>query len=400
MRRFLLTAAALCLIVPTALVDTASAGDSITLNPTRDNTLYEFGGGQTSNSKGKWIFAGTGFITFPEKLKRAIFYFDVASAVPPGATITSARLELKNTKTRDSAPRNFFLHRITTDWTEGNSVATGNEGIAIAATDLDATWTHTSYRDVTWTNPGGDFEATESAQAAVSHVLNSIGTFTSAQMATDVQSWIDTPETNFGWLIKGEELDGDGWATRRWASVDNPTANDRPKLILEFTSATDLTCRLSRVNAGAGTPTDVLTVNGSIGDANREVIVGLNESIAVDMIASPAGPEPGPFVTYLWFGEPSPSTVTPLPKNLGNICFPLLVTGGNPQPTKTWNNIGRQNKLGVPDFPSTPAPSSLVNAPGGWPSAATATLQGIILDDGSAADAPASVTNAVILKIQ
>ena len=100
---------------------------------------------------------------------------------------------------------------------------------------------------------------------------------------------------------------------------------------------------------------------------------------------------------YLHVGAPTPSSVMPMPRGLGLACFSNPITGGSA--TKIWNNIGRRNRIGHPDFPSNPAPSTPLNVPGGTNQPVTATFQAIILDDGSSANAPASLTNAVILQV-
>jgi hypothetical protein len=130
------------------------------------------------------------------------------------------------------------------------------------------------------------------------------------------------------------------------------------------------------------------------------VVIPVSSPIQVDLEASPSGPSPGNFVMYAWASVPNGATLTPLPAGLGDICHPIFFTGGSPAPLKTWNNLGRPGKLGTPDFPSEPAPTTLVNTMAGWPVPVTVTLQGILLDVGSAADVKASVTNAVVVDIQ
>lgn len=378
----------------------SAVADTVTLNPSADNTLYEFGFGELSNSAGDYLFAGSAFQTNPTaKLKRTIMRFDIASAIPTGSTINAVTLQMAVNKTRDTSPKEFFLHRVTQDWGNGTSHAPLNEGGGGTSTTNDATWRHTFYRDLLWTNIGGDFDATVSASTMVGQV-GARPQWSSAQMVADVQGWVDDSTTSFGWILKGVEDPGDFWTTRRFASTDNSNANDRPKLTIDFTAPTEALCRLGGVDLGnSAVPVPVLSVNGSVGNGSREVAIAVNSPISVDMADAPMSAG-GNFVLYIWIGEPDSTTVTALPKNLGSMCMPLMLTGGSPQPFKTWNNIGRTNKLGVPDFPSSPAPSNVLNVPPGTPNAATATMQGIILDNGSAADGPASITNAIILKIE
>jgi len=150
---------------------------------------------------------------------------------------------------------------------------------------------------------------------------------------------------------------------------------------------------------GSSTPANVLAINGGAGDVNHVVTADLGESIAVSMSVAPSGPNPATFALYVWLGEPSGETVTPHPRNLGDMCFPTPLTGGVPQPRKIWNNIGKFPKLGYPDFPSDLAPCVVFVKPQGIPSDLAVTFQGLLLDNGSAADVPASVTNGVILRV-
>ncbi len=145
---------------------------------------------------------------------------------------------------------------------------------------------------------------------------------------------------------------------------------------------------------------DVLRANGSAGDrATREVRLAAGESIRIDMLAPPAGPATAPFALYAWTGESTPGTIVEQPFGLGWTAFATPLQGGKPD--ATWNNLGRFGNLGAPTLPSTPAPSVVVNLGGGLPLGTTVTLQGYIADDGSAVTrGPASVTNAIVLRVE
>ena len=384
---------------------TAVAQTRIELKPDRDNTLIERPDGIFSNALGRAVFVGKANASNPHPIKRIVMRFDIEGTIPPGATIQSVSLGLRVMKINftETKERSIFLHRLLDDWGEGTSLAIGRDGGGAVSTEGDATWLHRFYPDVFWENPGGDFVPTSSATTILGDSRLEFYVFEStAAMVADVQSWVDDPASNFGWLMLGEgEENTDRHTARRIASRHALNEAERPTLTIEFTAPTSQTCRAGTVDlAGAGTPQNVLTINGSAGNGARVVPVPVDGAISVDIVASGSGPSPGPFVLYVWPGEPTDSTVTPLPKNLGDICFPMPVTGGDPQPLKVWNNIGRQSKLGTPDFPSSAAPSNIITVPSGSNSPVIATLQGILLDDGSAADAPASITNAVVLQVE
>jgi hypothetical protein len=95
------------------------------------------------------------------------------------------------------------LHKLLADWGEGTSHAPGGEGDGAPATPNDATWRHRFFDSVFWTTQGADFSANVSASQSVG--VTGQYTWTSTQMVADVQSWLDNPASNFGWLVLGDE---------------------------------------------------------------------------------------------------------------------------------------------------------------------------------------------------
>ena len=155
--------------------------------------------------------------------------FDVASAIPAGSTITSAQLILQVTQSM-SGTQTMTVHRLQADWGEGTSNALGNEGVGAAATSGDATFLFRFFNTQMWTTPGGDFVA----QASASQQFN-LGTATwgsTPQLVADVQGWLDAPQTNFGWLVRGDETDT--MTTKRFASRENATVSSHPQLVIGF----------------------------------------------------------------------------------------------------------------------------------------------------------------------
>jgi len=380
----------------------ASAGiarsEEIVLLPEKDGTLVQHPGGFLSNAKGNSFYVGRAFSTRPndQRLRRGLIRFDIAGAIPPGATITSAQLDLYMQKRRSSksGDRDISLHRLLNDWGEGTSSSAGGGGDSTS--EDDASWIHTFNPDGRWDTPGGDFDAAPVATIPV----GGIGPYTfptSPAMVSAVQAWLDDDANNFGWIVIGEESEDIDRSTRRFSSRENRFADRWPRLRIEFDAPDEALCRLSRVNLANELREDVLTVNGSAGGGEHRVTVMTGETISIDMAASSAGPDPAPFVLYLVLGEPDASDLRPMPKNLGNFCFDMPLFGAEVR--AIWNNVGRVNKLGEPDFPSDPAPSNVIMVPGGSDVAATATMQAILLDDGSSADVPGSLTNAIVLDI-
>ena len=179
----------------------ASAG-TVNINPSKDNTLYEYDpvDGDKSNALGFHFFAGE---TGMNELRRGVLAFDIAGIIPPGSTITAVSLSLNMSRTPTNTAYVMELHKLLADWGEGTSMAPGEEGDGAPATPNDATWRHRFFDTIFWNTQGGDFSTTVSA----SQMVGALGQYTwsSAQMVVDVQGWLDNPATNFGWLMLGDE---------------------------------------------------------------------------------------------------------------------------------------------------------------------------------------------------
>ncbi|MBP9146443.1 MAG: DNRLRE domain-containing protein [Thermoanaerobaculia bacterium] len=205
----------------------AAFGATVVLEPVRDNTLYEHPTGALSNGAGDSLYCGT---TSGNWRRRALLAFDVAGNVPAGAQIASARLQLRMTRTI-AGPFAVELRRLTADWGEGTSDAEGSEGDGAAATLGDATWIHSFWATTTWATVGGDFAATPSATQTV----DDIATYTwgpTAEMASDVQDWLESPAANFGWVLLGYESDFP--TAKRFNSRENNDTPNRPKLEIVY----------------------------------------------------------------------------------------------------------------------------------------------------------------------
>ncbi len=210
----------------------ATLGNMITPNPTKDNTLYESTTGSLSNGAGQHFHAGRTGPKGGAGIRRALLAFDIAGNIPAGSTITNVTLTLNLSRTNDGAgPRTVSLHRALADWGEGTSDAKRGESAGTTPTAGDATWIHTFFNTDFWANPGGDFLAFPSA----SIVVDQIGFYTwssTTGMVTDVQSWLDTPGSNFGWILIGDE--STATTLKRFDSRQNLIAANRPTLTVTF----------------------------------------------------------------------------------------------------------------------------------------------------------------------
>lgn len=179
--------------------------DSIKVTPTKDNSIFSEGN-NLSDGAGLFIYAGRTNNSAAVQVRRALMKFDVSS-VPSNAQIQSVKLTLTTLKSagNSTTPHNFTLHKSLSNWGEGTSSGLGNGS---PATTNDATWQNTFYPSLNWTTNGGDFVNTASATAV--GIFNELTEWSSSkngngQMLNDVNSWIANPNTNHGWLIKGEE---------------------------------------------------------------------------------------------------------------------------------------------------------------------------------------------------
>lgn len=192
---------------PTGTPTLAPSAESVEIAAVKDSTLYEHPDGALSNGSGEYLFAGA---TNGPKLRRTLIAFDVAAAVPQGATITAVRLTLVLSKGSTSDAEPISLHRALAGWGEGPSDAPGNEGGGAESVAGDATWLHRVFDGERWQNEGGDFAAEASASVMVAGIDLAAGfglyTWGSTEaLVADVQAWLDDPANDFGWMIGGVE---------------------------------------------------------------------------------------------------------------------------------------------------------------------------------------------------
>jgi hypothetical protein len=211
-----------CMLVAAAGV----RADEVTLGAAKDNTLYQDELGSLSNGAGTGMFCGN---TGRGNARRAVLAFDLSS-IPAGSTITAVTLRL-NVSMTISGDVQVTVHRLAASWGEGTSVALGGQGGGIAATPGDATWLHRFYDTTFWSTPGGDFNPTPSAVQTVGFA----GPYqwSGAGLVADVQSWLNTPAQNFGWLVHGDE--GVLSSAKRFDTHEHVNPDVRPKLIVQFT---------------------------------------------------------------------------------------------------------------------------------------------------------------------
>ncbi len=245
----LILAAALCGIGPSL-----ASATSISINPSKDNTLYEYvaADGDRSNAVGDHFFAGK---TAQGYIRRGVLAFNIAGSIPPGSTITSVSLSMNMSRTLLDNARIVELHKLLADWGEGTSNANANEGQGAPATTNDATWRHRFYSTIFWTTQGGDFSGTVSASQSVGVIGQYI--WSSAQMVVDVQSWLNNPANNFGWLVLGDESTAE--TAKRF---DTRESTSFPLLTIEYTPSTP-TPTPTATSTPTATPTATATATAT-----------------------------------------------------------------------------------------------------------------------------------------
>jgi len=226
----------------------ALLADTVTLNPIKDNTLYEpiaqDGFQDRSDGAGPTMFTGRTKdadadpgTAIRAAVRRSVLAFNVAGNIPAGATIDGAQLTLYADKVKLTTAFNLSLRRIQADWGEGTS-NTGNsqQGRGEPPTAGDATWNHTFYPSQFWTVPGGDFSPSNSATRTVGNTGFYTWGSTSGMMA-DVQFWLNNPSQSFGWIVIGDESQTE--TSKRFATRENTGSTGgvswKPRLVVSYT---------------------------------------------------------------------------------------------------------------------------------------------------------------------
>ncbi|MEL6442491.1 MAG: DNRLRE domain-containing protein [Cyanobacteria bacterium J06621_8] len=205
--------------------------ESQVLLASKDNTLIESSAGDLSNGMGALFFVGR-TKQQTASARRSLIAFNVADVVPSGSTITEVQLILSMERS-PGGKEPVKLHQVLSDWGEGDSSFFGGRGAPAA--QGDSTWIYAFYDQDLWLEPGGDFAAEASAVELVEDVGSYVWDSEShPQMVKDVQQWLDSPESNFGWLLLGNEADSG--TVKAFASRQNDDVSKQPQLKIRFQS--------------------------------------------------------------------------------------------------------------------------------------------------------------------
>lgn len=229
------------LVFATGGIFSCSFAATIRLQPVADTTLIETA---PDNNMGGTEFVNAGTAGANGARNRALYKFDL-SAIPAGSKIQSAAvtLEVSREPGMGAESSSFALHRLLRSWGEGDkdSVESGTFGLGLSATEGEATWNSPfALTTNAWTFPGAsnDFSTVVSS----STIVLGIGDFplfnSTPEMVADVQTWLNDPAQNFGWLLKSEAEStphtARGFGSREFAGIDT---NSPPYLEVEFAEA-------------------------------------------------------------------------------------------------------------------------------------------------------------------
>lgn len=204
-----------------------AGAETAVLEATRDATLIESATGAFANGAGPAVFVGRTAQTSDSR-RRSVIAFDVAGALPGGALVTGAWLELELSPS-NPAPIAIAIHRVAAEWSEGPSEASGGSGAL--ALPGDVTWIHRRYDGERWAQPGGDFAAEPSALTEVGDA----GTYQFAStpaLVADVQRWLDSPTSNAGWILVGGEEAAS--TSKRFYSREAGREGEGPRLVVDY----------------------------------------------------------------------------------------------------------------------------------------------------------------------
>ena len=183
-------------------------------------------------SAGKSDSVLVGLDHYSSTLMRSLLAFDVAGSIPAGSTINSVSLTLWcNDGYNSGSTPSVELHKVLADWGEGASSPGWMPPYTSAKTG-DATWRYSFYNTQSWATLGGDFSPTVSSAQTVSTGGRSYTWGSTAQMTADVQTWLNTPSANFGWVLKGDETQESG---KMFDSRESTNAARRPTLTIDYT---------------------------------------------------------------------------------------------------------------------------------------------------------------------
>lgn len=203
----------------------SGASSRVIITTDADDTMNEL---DPNNNMGALICVRVGRANNGSR-RRGLMKFDVAGSVPAGAVIDSVVLRLNVPSGNTTNPSTFALHRMLSDWQEGNK--DGNRGQP--ADTGQVTWNSQAHAQTLWSTPGAQPGTNWDTTASAISPVAGLGWYEWRGMTADLQTWLDTPASNFGWLIKNETELVSGTA-RRFGAKEDTVFNVPPELYIYF----------------------------------------------------------------------------------------------------------------------------------------------------------------------
>jgi hypothetical protein len=166
---------------------------------------------------------------------RGLFQFDLTN-IPSNATIVAAVVNLPvSSVPSDGVPSTYELHRMYSQWTEGNKIGGDYGGTADPG---EATWMMRTVQP--WITPGGyagrggfgtaDYLTFTTATATVTNT--GVAQFTSELLVAEVANFVSGGVPNNGWmLLEGYEYNNK--TEKRFATREDPA--NTPTLVVTYT---------------------------------------------------------------------------------------------------------------------------------------------------------------------
>ncbi len=178
------------------LHSTSAKAAVISVPVSKDTTL--FANDPDSNLGADDLSVGTTRLGFAS---RALLQCNLSGIIPSGATIQSVTLTL-NVNRQSNSPQadSYELHRFLTSWTEGTGTSNGSPALL-----GQTSWNSQAQGVTVWSAPGTQAGVEYIASSSgVSPVVNGLGPViisSTSTMVSDVQQWVNSASTNFGWIM-------------------------------------------------------------------------------------------------------------------------------------------------------------------------------------------------------
>lgn len=220
----------LTLLVLSTLTSLAAVADTVQLKPVADTAIFL---PDPASNFGKQNALPLGTIKNGAQPGRLLLRFDLSS-VPTNAVVTNVTLRITVVKQASTSPKaeTVEAHRLLKAWGEGVK----NGQLGATATVGEATWLDRLKGQAAWGVAGGQGGTDFVLAASTSTTLNGLASYTfnsTATAAADVQSWLQDPASNFGWMLLSAN-ESVLASAKRVASREDTTVSRQPLLTVGY----------------------------------------------------------------------------------------------------------------------------------------------------------------------